>query len=126
MSTVLNRTTKELRPSVNTPDFPVADWIINPNLAAVVGQPTKYFIITGDVVTLATPAQQATIDAAILAAQVAAARIVAKANFDVARILKAIAELLVDEFNILRPLHGLGPRTFAQLRTAIRSKIDTG
>ncbi len=65
MAAVLNRTTKEYRPSANTPDFPVAEWIINPDLTAVAGQPIKYWIITGDVVTLASPAQQAVIDTAI-------------------------------------------------------------
>ncbi len=44
-------------------------------------------------------------------------------DFDDQRILKAFAELLVDELNVLRQLHGLPARTFAQLRTAIRSKI---
>ena len=67
MAAVLNRTTKEYRPSANTPDFPVAEWIINPDLTAVAGQPIKYWIITGDVVTLASPAQQAVIDAVDMA-----------------------------------------------------------
>lgn len=68
MASVLNRTTKEFRGSVNTPDFPVADWIINPDLSAVTGQPNKYWIIDpvgSDTVRLATPAEQAVIDAAI-------------------------------------------------------------
>lgn len=65
MASVLNRTTKEYHPSANTPDFPVADWIINPDLTAVAGEPRKYWIITGDVVSLASLAEQAIIDAAI-------------------------------------------------------------
>ncbi len=62
MANVLNRTTKEFRTSVNTPDFPVGQWIINPDLSAVVGQPTKYWKITGDVVTLQTVGEQALTD----------------------------------------------------------------
>lgn len=44
-------------------------------------------------------------------------------RLDNEKILKAFAELLVDEFNILRALHALPARTFAQLRTAIRNKV---
>ncbi len=42
---------------------------------------------------------------------------------DERRLLRAFAELLVDELNTLRAFHGLAPRTLAQLRTAIRNKI---
>ena len=68
MASVLNRTTKEFRGSVNTPDYDPADWIINPDLSAVSGEPNKYWIIDppgSDTVRLATPAEQAVIDAAI-------------------------------------------------------------
>jgi hypothetical protein len=68
MASVLNRTTKEFRGSVNTPDYDPADWIINPDLSAVSGEPNKYWIIDppgSDTVRLATLAEQAVIDAAI-------------------------------------------------------------
>jgi hypothetical protein len=58
MANVLNRTTKEFRGSVNTPDFSTADWIINPDLSAVIGFASKYWTITGDVVTLQNQAQR--------------------------------------------------------------------
>lgn len=67
MSDVLSRTTKELRKSVNTPDFDPVDWIINPELSAVNGEPVKYWITQAfpdDNVTLSSPAQQTIIDAA--------------------------------------------------------------
>jgi len=51
MAAVLNRTTKQYIPSANTPDYPVVDWIINPDLSAVVDVPNKYWVITGDVVS---------------------------------------------------------------------------
>jgi hypothetical protein len=73
MANVLNRTTKEFRTSVNTPDFPVADWIINPVLsAAVLAQPTKYWTITGDVVSLQSPAEQLATDDAEIQTLIAA------------------------------------------------------
>lgn len=68
MASVLHRTTKEFRGSVNTPDFDVGTWIINPDLSAVTGQPNKYWIIDppgSDTVRLATAPEQAVIDAAI-------------------------------------------------------------
>lgn len=35
MADVLNRITREFIQSANTPDYPVADWIHNPDLSAV-------------------------------------------------------------------------------------------
>ena len=64
MASVLNRTTKEVLPSVNTPDYSPKDWIINPDLTAVNGFPSKYWIITGDVVTLMSDVERAAVDAA--------------------------------------------------------------
>lgn len=66
MATVLNRTTKLLIESANTPDYPVAQWIHNPDLSAVQGWPSKYWIITGDVVTLMSQAERDAVDAAEL------------------------------------------------------------
>lgn len=48
MSNVLNRTTLQYQTSVNTPDFPVVDWIINPDLSAVQGVDKKYWVVDGD------------------------------------------------------------------------------
>ncbi len=39
------------------------------------------------------------------------------------RLLRAFAEVVKDEINILRGQHGLAARTLAQLRTAIRNKV---
>lgn len=64
MSNVLNRSTLEYLTSVNTPDFPPAQFVINPDLSAVQNFPPKYWILTGNTITLQSPAQrQATDDA---------------------------------------------------------------
>lgn len=58
-------------------------------------------------------------------------RLAAKAVFDDAldaqnQLVRALGITLLDEINILRNQHSLAPRTKAQLRTAIRNKIDAG
>ena len=128
MASVLNRTTKQFRTSVHTDDFPTVDWIINPDLSAVVGFASKYWIITGDVVTLMTNEApdflRDAIDAAVAAANEAANRVDEKARYDNERALKAIVLLVIDEINILRAQHGLADRTPAQAKTAFDNKVD--
>jgi hypothetical protein len=63
MANVLNRTTKEYFESVNTPDFPSVDWLINPDLSQVAGLPIKYWKISGDSVVAMSGAEQAAVDA---------------------------------------------------------------
>ena len=48
MATVLNKNTMELRRSVNTPDYPSKDWIVNPDLSAVESVPRKYWKLSGN------------------------------------------------------------------------------
>ena len=70
MASVLNRTTKAYRQSANTPDYPTQDWIHNPDMSAVEGFPSKYWIITGDIVTLMDQAARDAVDAAEAATEV--------------------------------------------------------
>lgn len=46
-------------------------------------------------------------------------------NVSIRRVAKAFSEVAIDEFNILRDLHGLPDRTLAQLATAIKNKLAT-
>ena len=46
MGRFVNRTTKAYVPRGHTPDFPVEDWIQNPNLDNVIGVAEKYWKIT--------------------------------------------------------------------------------
>lgn len=50
MADVVNRTTKVWLKSVNTPDFPETEWIINPDLSALANVPPKYWKIQGDLI----------------------------------------------------------------------------
>ena len=124
MSNVLHRITRKYTRSVNTPDYPVLDYIINHDLSAVSDFPNKYWKIAGDTVTLMSQSQRDTVDADLAAAQVIAEKEAAKAEYDNKRDLKALGLVILDEVNSLRNLHSLNPRTPAQFRTAFRKKVD--
>lgn len=66
MANVLNRITKLFIISANTLDYPTAQWIINPDMSAVAGFGSQYWIITGDVVTLMSQGQRDAVDATAL------------------------------------------------------------
>ncbi|GAG22514.1 unnamed protein product [marine sediment metagenome] len=55
MAAVLNRTTREYRPSAHTPDYPAEDWIHNPELPE--GVPPRLWVIEGDAVRAMTAAE---------------------------------------------------------------------
>lgn len=122
MASVLHRTTKQFLQSANTPDHPTADWIINPDMSAVDGQPSKYWIITGDVVTLADQSTRDAIDSALLSAS----RDDTVAQLDEEEdVLRAFMLVVLDEINTLRTLHSLSERTVAQMKTGIRNKLGS-
>ena len=133
MANVLNRTTgltlpyqKDYRESVNTTDFPAADWIVNPDLSAVAGFDSIYWDISGDSVVLVNQGTRNTRDAEIAAFLQGQQEQSAKDNLDGEIILRAIVRLIVDELNVLRAEHALPDRTYAQARTAIFNLIDGG
>lgn len=69
MANVLHRITKQFLPSQNEPDFSLTNWIHNPDLSAVAGFSAKYWVITGDAVTLMDQASRDAVDAAEIDAQ---------------------------------------------------------
>jgi len=58
MTTVLNRTSKEVLTSVNTPEYPVQEWIHDPDLSAVDGVDVGWWVIEGDDIREATTAEK--------------------------------------------------------------------
>ena len=147
MASVLNRTTKEYRTSVNTPEFPVAVWIIEPDLSAVAGFANKYWTITGDIVTLMTASQRAAVDAA----ELSAARDTTASNLDgLENIHRAAMLVILDEVNLhaqrfstdfkaavagaatlaalktsVSAIPDVPQRSIAQLKTALRAKLGS-
>jgi len=124
MANVLNRTTKEYRRSVNDPEYSPVDWIINPDLSAVAGFPSEYWVIAGDVVTLMSKAERDAVDAAAAKAEVDRDRLDQKSRMDKERLLKAMAVYFAKEINILRAAHGLAPRSAADVRDGIKAEVD--
>lgn len=148
MSRWIHRTTKRVLISVPLAELPEpeANYIKDPDLSAVEGQPQRYWIITGDVITLADAPTQAVIDAALLVAR----RDEMANDIDKAEsFLRSFALIVLDEFNatalkineILDAIDNadnLGSlktavgaitdkntRTPAQLKTAVRNRMDT-
>ena len=62
MANLLNRHTKQLVLSANTPDFDLVDWIVNPNITLLASNPQKYWVIEGNNVRIATVEEQVVID----------------------------------------------------------------
>lgn len=58
MSNVINKTTLQYLESVNTPDYPETDWIINPDMSDVDGVPRKYWKLVNNVPTEMTQAEK--------------------------------------------------------------------
>ena len=121
-----------------------AEWIYDPDLSAVAGEPSKYWIITNDVVTLMSQPLRDAVDAA---EEVARLDSVADELDRTQSILKAFAEVLVDELNnradannavlaaaasatslatfktAMAAISDTPQRTLAQIKTAARNKL---
>lgn len=69
MSRVIHKTTLQYLESVNTPDYPTTDWVINPDISAVTGVPHKYWKLSGSNVVEMTLAEKQAVDAAELQAR---------------------------------------------------------
>lgn len=122
MADVLNRATKQYLRSVNTPDYPLIDWIIEPDMSAVTGYANKYWVITGDIVSLMSLTERDAVDAAELSSERDdKADWIDKSE----TYTRAMALVVLDEINILRNQHGLSLRTIPQMKTALRAKMDT-
>ena len=96
MANVLNRTTKLYLVSVNEPDYPQQDWIWNPDISAVTGWPARYWVITGDSVTLMDAAARAALDALLLSES---RDDLVNQLTSVEDLMRALMLVILDEFN---------------------------
>jgi len=125
MGTYVHRTTKVYLQSVSPNDLPdpLENYIENPDLSSVIGVPSMYWTITGDVITEMSQGEKDAVDAALLSAS-RDAQLVAEID-DLESIMRQLTKLIVDELNILRQEHGLANRTLAQVRTQLRNDLGT-
>ena len=124
MGNFLHRVTKQHLISTSPNDLlePIGNYISNPDLSAVAGFPSKYWIITGDTISLMSLPQRNAVDLAELEA--GRDRVVRELD-QIEKILRSFALTVLDEFNVLRSIHSLVPRTIGQLKTAIRNKLGS-
>jgi hypothetical protein len=62
MADVMNRSTGQLLCSVNTPDFPVEEWVINPDLTLLETVPLCYVKLVGDLLVAMTTEERLVVD----------------------------------------------------------------
>ena len=96
-----------------------AEWIYNPDMSAVEGVPSKYLVITGDVVTEISQTEKDAVNATALTAQ---REVTVNSMIDnLEGNLRQLVRLLISEINILRTQHGLPDRTMTQFKAQIRN-----
>jgi hypothetical protein len=148
MGNFLHRTTKAYHQSA-PPDAlpePIGEYIENPDMSAVTGYPSIYWIITGDLVTLMSQAERDAVDAQRLSDT--RDGIIAQLD-QVEDIQRQLLIMEVGEFNKLRQwlvdfqaavasagnlgqlqsavatLPTLNPITFAQVKTQLRNALGS-
>jgi hypothetical protein len=125
MGDYVHRTTKQYLQSVspNSLPEPLANYIEDPDLSNVVGVPSIYWIITGDVITEMTQGEKDAVDAAALSDGRDDA---IEADIDnLESVMRQLTQLMLREVNILRAEHGLADRTMAQAKAQMRSDLGT-
>ena len=107
------------------------DYLVDPDLSALEGLVARrYWKHEAGSIVEYNAAEKATQDAAEEALRDDRVRSGARGELvgfgDRALLLRALADVIKDEINILRDQHGLPPRTLALLRTAINARIEDG
>lgn len=120
MGNYLHRVTKRYLISIPPNELPEAleNYISGPDLSPVAGIPSKYWIVTDDVVSEMSQEEKDFVDASTLSSQRDAA--VDEMMDGLESNLRQLVRLMISEINILRTEHGLPARTLAQLKMAIR------
>ena len=99
------------------------NWIHAPDLSAVRGQPTKYWIITGNSIRLMSKPERDVVDAGEVRERRDNQILGDLDNLESS--LRQIVKMIVREINLLRQQHGLTDRTLAQVRSQLRSGLGS-
>jgi hypothetical protein len=138
MGNYLHRTTKQYLQSWSPNDLPeaLANYIEDPDLSTVVGVPSMYWIITGDVVSEMNQSEKDVVDTAIVSAS-RDAEIQAQVD-NLESTQRQVLKLMIAEINILRQQintttaegseltnTSLTDRTLSQVKTQIRNDLGS-
>ena len=115
MATVINRLTRIIRHSVDTPFYSIVDYIIDPDLSQVTDVPTKYIKIVGDIVSEMDAAEKIVADEE----EALSIKDQLEAQSEIG-ILKAIVAGLVKTMNIRLATNKI---TAAEIKAAIRDEL---
>jgi len=137
MPNYLHRTTKQYLESISPNDLPEPDanYIFMPDLSAVAGVPSKYWKITGDVVSEMSQAEKDAVDAQMESDRYDA--IIADID-NLEGLMRQMTKLIVREINILRQQFNtttaesadltntsLADRTLEQAKSQMRSDLGS-
>ena len=138
MGDYLHRTTKAYLRSFSPNELPepLVNYIEDPDLSAVVGVPSRYWIITGDVITEMSQAEKDAVDAALTSA---ARDAVIQAEIDnIEAVMRQLVKMIVSEINILRQQFNtttaevpqltntsFADRTLEQVKAQLRGDLGT-
>lgn len=127
MANVFNKTTNRYYRSVHTPDYPEADYLINPDVSALEGSvPERYWKFDGvDAVVEMTQAEKDAYDAARLAERRAKLQAAAEQEFNSNPVTLAIMKMFFKEINKLRVKNGDPEYTVQQFNTALQNELES-
>ena len=115
MANVLNRANPlDFRQSVNTPDFPVSEWIINPDLSAVGDLHRAFWKVNGDAVEAMSRGEQNDVISAAKTARTTG--LVHEQD-------TALARVLLAKINALETKAGITPTTMDAAKAEARAKL---
>lgn len=138
MPNYLHRITKQYLHSVSNVSLPEpeANYIYMPDMSAVAGVPSIYWVITGDVVSEMSQAEKDAVDAILLSNTRDDAIQLEIDNLE--SLLRQVVQMTVDEINILRQQFNtttaesnqltdtaFTDRTLAQVKTQLRNDLGT-
>ena len=127
MPDVIHTTTLQFKRSVDGGPHPEPAWKWSPDMSQVAGLDRRYWKWDGAAerpIPMTAGEQQTVNDAIVASLKDAAEGLV---DDDEGRrtdkLLRALTLVVMDEVNILRAQHGLGARTVAQLKAALRNQM---
>jgi len=119
MADVLNRATLAYSSSVNTPEYPVAEHIHNPDMSGVDGVEQKYWKLKGDAPVEMTVAEKAAVDQA----EKDAAVVAFEAEMQTNPMYVALMAVTEDALNEIRVAAGVPTKTAKQGRALVSAKF---